>query len=89
MGQISAYLDHLADKRNVAASTQSQALNVLVFLFKQIPHRSHALHGNAAVDALCHERDAERPGRRYHAERGNDGVWFYGKYFIQSTVLWS
>ncbi|MDH5259486.1 MAG: integron integrase [Gammaproteobacteria bacterium] len=36
VGQISAYLEHLAIKRNVAASTQSQALNALVFLFKQI-----------------------------------------------------
>ena len=36
VGQISAYLEHLAVMRNVAASTQSQALNALVFLFKQV-----------------------------------------------------
>lgn len=36
VGQISAYLEYLAVTRNVAASTQNQALNALVFLFKQI-----------------------------------------------------
>lgn len=30
------YLNHLASKRNVAASTQNQALNALVFLFKRV-----------------------------------------------------
>ena len=35
-GQISSYLEHLAVQRNVAASTQNQALNALVFLFKQV-----------------------------------------------------
>ena len=42
--------------------------------------RSLALRGNASRDAPRHFpglnvhrlRDAERPGRRYHAERGND-----------------
>ena len=34
--QISRFLEYLALKRNVAASTQNQALNALVFLFKHI-----------------------------------------------------
>lgn len=36
---ISAFLEHLAVKRNVAASTQNQALNTLVFFFKQVLER--------------------------------------------------
>ncbi|MDJ0808207.1 MAG: integron integrase [Gammaproteobacteria bacterium] len=36
---ISDFLEHLAVKRNVAASTQNQALNALVFFFKQVLHR--------------------------------------------------
>jgi len=33
---ISTFLEHLVIKRNVVASTQNQALNALVFLFKQV-----------------------------------------------------
>ncbi len=33
---IQIFLEHLAVKRNVSASTQNQALNALVFLFKQV-----------------------------------------------------
>ena len=34
--QIVAFLSHLAVERQVAASTQNQALNALVFLYKQV-----------------------------------------------------
>lgn len=34
--QVSAFLDHLAVRRNVSASTQSQALNALVFLYDKV-----------------------------------------------------
>lgn len=34
--EVRAYLDHLAVIRNVSASTQNQALNALVFLYKQV-----------------------------------------------------
>lgn len=34
--EIEAFLSHLAVNKNVAASTQSQALNALVFLYKQV-----------------------------------------------------
>jgi integron integrase len=37
--QIVAFLNHLAVKREVAASTQNQALNALVFLYKQVLER--------------------------------------------------
>ena len=33
---ISQFISHLATDRNVAASTQNQALNALVFLYKQV-----------------------------------------------------
>lgn len=34
--EISRFISHLATERNVAASTQNQALNALVFLYKQV-----------------------------------------------------
>ena len=37
--EISQYISYLAVKRNVAASTQNQALNAVVFLYKQILNR--------------------------------------------------
>jgi site-specific recombinase XerD len=33
---LEAYLNHLAAKRRVSASTQSQALNALVFLYRKV-----------------------------------------------------
>jgi len=37
--EISKYISYLAVKRNVAASTQNQALNAIVFLYKQVLKR--------------------------------------------------
>ena len=37
--EISKYISYLAVKRNVSASTQNQALNAIVFLYKQILNR--------------------------------------------------
>lgn len=37
--EISQYISYLAVKRNVAASTQNQALNAIVFLYKQVLER--------------------------------------------------
>jgi hypothetical protein len=34
--ELSLFLNHLATERNVAASTQNQALNAIVFLYKQV-----------------------------------------------------
>jgi hypothetical protein len=34
--EISQFLTHLACQRNVAASTQNQALNAMVFLYRQV-----------------------------------------------------
>ena len=34
--QINEYLSHLASERNVAASTQNQALSALLFLYRQV-----------------------------------------------------
>jgi len=35
-GKIKAYLDYLAETREVSASTQNQALNAIVFLYEQV-----------------------------------------------------
>ena len=41
---------------------------------RRMNDRSHALRGHASRDALRHipKRNAERPWRHSHAERGND-----------------
>ena len=44
--EISAYISYLAVKRNVAASTQNQALNAIVFLYKQVLNRELGDFGN-------------------------------------------
>jgi len=43
---VSAYLEHLVLKRNVAASTQSQALNAIQFFFKSVLGREMGELGN-------------------------------------------
>lgn len=37
--EIAAFLTHLATKQNVSASTQNQALNAIVFLYKHVLHK--------------------------------------------------
>jgi integron integrase len=37
--EIEAFLTHLAARRNVAVSTQNQALNALVFLYREVLHQ--------------------------------------------------
>ncbi len=53
--QIVAFLNHLAVNRNVAASTQNQALNALVFLYKRVLGRE-----DLALDDIT---PAKRPQR--------------------------
>jgi len=53
--EIAAFLTHLAVARNVAASTQNQALNALVFLYKQVLGREDL--------ALKNITPAKRPQR--------------------------
>ena len=38
-GEVEAFLTHLAKARNVAVSTQNQALNALVFLYREVLHQ--------------------------------------------------
>jgi hypothetical protein len=38
-GEVSAFLLHLASEKNVAASTQNQALAAILFLYKQVLHQ--------------------------------------------------
>jgi site-specific recombinase XerD len=44
--EISQYISYLAVKKNVAASTQNQALNAIVFLYKQVLKRELGDFGN-------------------------------------------
>jgi site-specific recombinase XerD len=53
--EVTAFLNHLAVERNVAASTQNQALNALVFLYTQVL-------GREAIDLQGVTR-AKRPER--------------------------
>ena len=53
--EIAAYLSHLAVNRKVAASTQNQALNALVFLYRKVLGRELAQDMNI--------RHAKRPER--------------------------
>jgi integrase len=39
VAEINAFLTHLAVDQNVAASTQNQALNALVFLYRDVLHQ--------------------------------------------------
>src|ERR1035438_3444845 len=55
LGDISAFLSHLAADRNVAAATQNQALNALIFLYREVLH----LH---VAEIGAFER-AKRPAR--------------------------
>ncbi len=44
--EVAAYLSHLALERNVAASTQNQALNAIVFMYKHVIERPlEEIHG--------------------------------------------
>jgi hypothetical protein len=44
--QVKAFLEHLAIDRHVFASTQNQALNALVFLYREIIHQDFGDLGN-------------------------------------------
>ena len=50
--EISKYISYLAVKRNVAASTQNQALNSIVFLYKQVLNRDLGDFGKKAAWGL-------------------------------------
>lgn len=54
--EVVAFLTHLAVQRNVAASTQNQALNALVFMYKEVLERPL----NAEMKGIVH---AKRPKR--------------------------
>ena len=53
--QVQAFLNHLAVNRNVASSTQNQALNALVFLYKQVLQQDFGM--------LDDVKRAKRPAR--------------------------
>ena len=53
--EVSAFLTHLAVKRNVASSTQNQALNALVFLYREVLKKD--------LDGLEDVTRAKKPAR--------------------------
>ncbi len=54
--EVEAFLTHLAVKKNVAASTQNQALSALLFLYREVLHRDLG-----PVDALRAKRSRRLP----------------------------
>lgn len=54
--EISSFLTHLAVQRNVAASTQNQALNALVFLYKEVLGKEVGAIGDVARAKLPERR---------------------------------
>jgi len=53
--EITEYLTYLAVKRNVSASTQNQALNALVFLYKRVLNKDPGVFKN-----IVRAKDKER-----------------------------
>jgi hypothetical protein len=53
--EVTAFLSHLATEEHVAASTQNQALNALVFLYREVLH--------VPLDSLADSVRARRPPR--------------------------
>jgi site-specific recombinase XerD len=45
--EVQAFLTHLAEENNVAASTQNQALSALLFLYRHILHQDIGGHTDA------------------------------------------
>jgi integron integrase len=82
--EIEAFLNHLASDRGVAASTQNQALNALVFLYRHVLGRE--------VGELAGLVRAKRPKRLpvvlsvAEAERVLDGL--SGDALVVSLLLW-
>jgi integron integrase len=82
--EIEAFLNHLASDRRVAASTQNQALNALVFLYRHVLGRE--------VGELAGLVRAKRPKRLpvvlsvAEAERVLDGL--SGDALVVSLLLW-
>jgi site-specific recombinase XerD len=59
--EVEQYLTHLAAARHVAASTQNQALNALVFLYRDVLRVD--LGRFDALRAIRHRRDDRRTGK--------------------------
>ena len=55
VSEIEAFLNHLAVKENVVASTQNQALSALLFLYREVLHKD--------LDASIHALRAKKPKR--------------------------
>lgn len=55
--EIEAFLTHLAVERNMAASTQNQALSAILFLYREVLH----LEIDASIDAMRAKRPKRLP----------------------------
>ena len=55
--EIEAFLTHLAVERNVAASTQNQALSAILFLYREVLH----IEIDASIDAVRAKRPKRLP----------------------------
>ena len=66
-GEVTAYLSHLAAERDVAASTQQQALSALLFLYKggtgdrsAVANRSRSPQKPARLPTVLNESEVQR-----------------------------
>ena len=75
--KIEAFLTHLAVDKNVAPSTQNQAMNALVFLYKHIPAQYPLQRGTdiRTIQALLGHKDIATTMIYTHVlQQGGQGV---------------
>ncbi|MGH8594904.1 MAG: site-specific integrase [Gammaproteobacteria bacterium] len=63
-GEVEAFLTHLAVKGNVASSTQNQALNAIVFLYRRVLKKEFRLVGGCRA-----RQETSQAAGRVHARR--------------------
>jgi len=82
--EIEAYLSHLAVKKHVAASTQNQAFNALLFLYKKVLNLPFADN----IDAVRSKRAARLPVVLSRDEVGQLLKQMHGNTLLMARVMY-